>query len=78
MDATDEQKAMLMLFAAGTDFKLDLAKSIKAEFTRLAIYYRGWKGGDESWNAHWLACFEEEYFSYRSRRMSYPTASASI
>ena len=78
MNATQDQKAMLMLFAAETDFNLNLTRSVKAEFTRLAIYYRGWKGGDESWNAHWLACFGEEYFSFRSRRMSYTTTITSI
>lgn len=58
--ATKPQRSQLGLWAAGTDFVLDVDASAKREFARLAKT-RGWTGGDEEWNTHWLLCFGESY-----------------
>ena len=57
---TEYQQALFRIWAAGTGFELDLQKSVKAEFARLALI-RGWKGGDRNWNMHWFMCFGSDY-----------------
>jgi hypothetical protein len=57
---TEYQEALFRIWAAGTNFELDLQKSVKAEFARLALT-RGWKGGDQDWNMHWFMCFGSDY-----------------
>jgi hypothetical protein len=78
MSATKKQKALFAMLAADTGFELDATKSPKAEFTRLAIFHKGWIGGDKDWNAHWLSLFEEEYFSFRRLGKSDPERPLSV
>lgn len=46
---------------AGKSADLDCKNSPKAEFTRLAVKFFGWRGGDTAWNHHWERCFGEHY-----------------
>jgi hypothetical protein len=64
----DEQKALLTVWAEGTDYRVDQSKTNKAEFARLALI-KGWVGGDETWCARWEECFGERYL-YGSRSKS--------
>ncbi|KAF2790347.1 hypothetical protein K505DRAFT_282758 [Melanomma pulvis-pyrius CBS 109.77] len=70
--ATNPQHRQLGLWAAGTDFVLDVDASAKREFARLAKT-RGWTGGDEEWNKHWLLCFGESYTYVPPRKSSTPS-----
>ena len=47
--------------SADKQFVLHRKNSPKAEFTRLAVKFFGWRGGDTAWNHHWERCFGEEY-----------------
>jgi hypothetical protein len=60
VQATDTQQALFGQWAQGTKFQLDLDDSPKRQFNILAKLL-GWIGGEEPWNANWLACFEEDY-----------------
>jgi hypothetical protein len=57
---SDDQCALLRVWAHGTDIVLDTRKRPKAEFARLAKS-KGWIGGDKQWKVHWEACFDEAY-----------------
>lgn len=60
VQASDAQKELFGLWAAGTDFSLDIHASLVNQFNILAKLL-AWDDGGEDWNLHWKECFGEEY-----------------
>jgi hypothetical protein len=68
--ATPAQQALFQQWAVNTTFVLDPNATPKAEFTRLAVRYLKWVGGEANWKSHWMQCFGEPY-TYNPHRKSF-------
>jgi hypothetical protein len=69
VQATNKQQVLFREWAFDCVFVLDIHDSPKRQFCILAKML-GWVGGEEPWNAHWKACFGEEYV-WRARLGEY-------
>lgn len=69
MESSEGQLALLRVWANGTEFEVDTARTPKANFAGLAKT-QGWVGGDANWQLHWEACFKEDYPFGRRGKLS--------
>lgn len=60
MESSENQLALIKVWADDTNFDIDVTRSPKANFAGLAKA-KGWVGGDANWRSHWEACFKEKY-----------------